>query len=117
MRKDKKPTRSGPGGETEKQRPKFKVKLNQKSNFGSGPSNRNSGPSNRNSGPSNRNSGPSNRNSKSPKFGKGKGRPNKFGPKQGQSGPGGPKRDGFGKKKRKVQVFNSQGVGPNFRRK
>ena len=103
MRKDKKPTRSGPGGETEKQRPKFKVKLNQKSNFGSGPSNRNSGPSNRNS--------------KSPKFGKGKGRPNKFGPKQGQSGPGGPKRDGFGKKKRKVQVFNSQGVGPNFRRK
>ena len=103
MRKDKKPTRSGPGGETEKQRPKFKVKLNQKSNFGSGPSNRNSGPSNRNS--------------KSPKFGKGKGRPIKFGPKQGQSGPGGPKRDGFGKKKRKVQVFNSQGVGPNFRRK
>ena len=103
MRKDKKPTRSGPEGETEKQRPKFKVKLNQKSNFGSGPSNRNSGPSNRNS--------------KSPKFGKGKGRPNKFGPKQGQSGPGGPKRDGFGKKKRKVQVFNSQGVGPNFRRK
>ena len=100
-----KPKRGG-GGQNDKSRPKFTVKLNQKSNFGAGGG-----------------GGQNQYHGKTSKFGgAGGASKSKFG-NSSKSKFGGIKnstsndrRDG-GKKKRKTQVFNSQGVGPNFKRK
>ena len=98
VRKDKSGNDGIGGG-----RPKFKVALNQKSNFGQGQNRKsNFGGSGQNRKPnfkSGPKSGPS-----SGKFRKGK-----------QADFGDKRKDG--KKKRKVQVFNSHGVGPNYKRK
>ncbi len=101
-----KPNRGG-GGQNEKSRPKFTVKLNQKSNFGAGGG-----------------GGQNQYHGKTSKFGAGgaskskfgNSSKSKFGGNKNKNGSSNDRRDG-GKKKRKTQVFNSQGVGPNFKRK
>ena len=94
-----KPNRGG-GGQNDKSRPKFTVKLNQKSNFGAGGG-----------------GGQNQYHGKTSKFGgAGGASKSKFGGNKNNSNSSNDRRDG-GKKKRKTQVFNSQGVGPNFKRK